>query len=177
MSDWPDTARAQQQRPPGTTQAMQPLPRDEMRDYVGARHLYGKRALITGGDSGIGRAVAIAFAKEGADVAISYLDEVEDDDAEHTAELVREQGRSCYLHRGDVAGEQYCNDLIDNAVQQLGGLDVLVNHAGTQAAQDDLASISNDRATGRHRQRDLSDHSWSWLGDRQPGLLDGPGHA
>ncbi|MGW5644354.1 SDR family oxidoreductase [Saccharopolyspora sp. NPDC003752] len=145
MAELPKTARAQQQRPPGTTQAMRPHPRDEMRDYVGAHHLIGKRALITGGDSGIGRAVAIAFAKEGADVAISYLDEMEDEDAERTAELVREQGRSCYLHRGDVGSERYCNELVEDVVAQLGGLDVLVNHAGTQAPQDDLTEISNDQ--------------------------------
>jgi NAD(P)-dependent dehydrogenase (short-subunit alcohol dehydrogenase family) len=145
MVDRPEVAPAQQQRYPGTTRPMEPQPRDEMRDYVGARHLYGKKALITGGDSGIGRAVAVAFAKEGADIAIAYLDELEDPDAERTAALVREQGRACYLFRGDVTSEQYCAELIDTVVERLGGLDVLVNHAGTQESQGSLLSISSEQ--------------------------------
>ncbi|WP_188987838.1 SDR family oxidoreductase [Saccharopolyspora thermophila] len=141
----PNTAPAQQQETPGTTGPMEPAPRDEMRDYVGAGHLQDRKALITGGDSGIGRAVAVAFAKEGADVAIGYLDAAEQADAEHTAELVREQGRDCHLFRGDVADEQYCRRLVDEAAERLGGLDVLVNHAGTQAASDDLTAISTEQ--------------------------------
>lgn len=145
MVEWPEEVPAQQQRYPGATRPMQPQPRDEMRDYVGAQHLYGKKALITGGDSGIGRSVAVAFAKEGADIAIAYLDELEDQDAEHTAELVREQGRACYLFRGDLAHEERCIGLVDEAVDQLGGLDVLVNHAGTQLPAGTLADISSEQ--------------------------------
>ncbi|GAA4862519.1 SDR family oxidoreductase [Saccharopolyspora rosea] len=141
MTDLPTTAPGQQQEPPGTTEPMRPRPHDEMADYVGAGHLAGKKALITGGDSGIGRAVAVAFAKEGASVAVAYLDPSEDADAEHTASLVRAEGRECHLFRGDLADEDFCDRLVDEAARHLGGLDVLVNHAGTQAPQDDLAAI------------------------------------
>ncbi|WP_243794299.1 SDR family oxidoreductase [Saccharopolyspora gloriosae] len=145
MVDRPASPAAQEQRPPGTTSPMDPLPRDEMRDYAGAGHLAGKKALVTGGDSGIGRAVSVAFAKEGADVAVGYLDSVESHDAEHTASLVREQGRKCFLFQGDVADESYCERLVDEAAQSLGGLDVVVNHAGTQAPQEDLASVGTEQ--------------------------------
>ncbi|GAA4879409.1 SDR family oxidoreductase [Saccharopolyspora cebuensis] len=145
MTDLPRTAPAQQQAPPGTTGPMDPKPRDEMRDYTGAGHLAGRKALVTGGDSGIGRAVAVAFAKEGADVAIAYLDESEDHDAEHTATLVRQEGRQCHLFRGDLADEQHCLRVVDEAADRLGGLDVLVNHAGTQMPVDDLSEISTEQ--------------------------------
>lgn len=145
MADDPATAPAQQQQPPGTTAPMEPQPRDEMRDYPGGAFLAGKKALVTGGDSGIGRAVSVAFAKEGADVAIAYLDQVERQDAEHTAALVREQGRKCFLFEGDLADESYCERLVDEAADQLGGLDVLVNHAGTQHPRDDLNEISTEQ--------------------------------
>ena len=145
MSQLPGSAPAQQQSPPGTTEPMEPRPRDEMREYTGAEHLSGKRALVVGGDSGIGRAVAVAFAKEGADVAVAYFDRSEDADAEHTAALVREQGRECHLFRGDIADEGFCAQLVDDAAERLGGLDVLVNHAGTQAPQDGLGSISTEQ--------------------------------
>ncbi len=95
----------QEQEYPGRTAQMDPRPRDEMREYEGRGLLAGARALVTGGDSGIGRAVAVAFAKEGADVAIAYLSEQEDDDAAHTAELVRAVGRRCLTIRGDLAEE------------------------------------------------------------------------
>ncbi|RRO14195.1 SDR family oxidoreductase [Saccharopolyspora rhizosphaerae] len=143
----PQSAPAQQQQPPGATEPMEPDPHDEMRGYVGAGHLSGKRALVVGGDSGIGRAVSVAFAKEGADVAVAYLDQSEDADAERTAELVREQGRQCHLFRGDVADEDYCNRLVDDAAARLGGLDVLVNHAGTQFPQDAIQDISTEQFT------------------------------
>ena len=94
----------QSQEYPGRTGEMDPRPRDEMRDYEGRGLLAGKRALITGGDSGIGRAVAVAFAKEGADVAIAYLSEQEDEDAQHTASLVEKAGHRCVTIRGDLAG-------------------------------------------------------------------------
>lgn len=142
---WPDSAPAQQQYPPGTTPAMEPRPRDEMREYVGAGHLANKRALITGGDSGIGRAVAVAFAKEGAEVAIVHFDGVEREDAEHTAALVREQGRTCLVFVGDLADEDFCNKLVAEAADELGGLDVLVNHAGTQFPQSSIDDISSEQ--------------------------------
>ncbi|GAB3289459.1 SDR family oxidoreductase [Parasphingorhabdus pacifica] len=135
------TPPAQQQEPPGTSGPMEPSPRDEMRDYTGGSFLTAKKALITGGDSGIGRAVSVAFAKEGADVGIAYFAPDERNDAEHTAALVREQGRQCYLFEGDLADEAYCARVVDDAAEKLGGLDVLVNHAGTQYPQDGLDKV------------------------------------
>ncbi|WP_153031699.1 SDR family oxidoreductase [Amycolatopsis sp. YIM 10] len=120
----------QGQRPPGSTGDMRPEPRDEMADYQGRELLAGRRALITGGDSGIGRAVAVAFAKEGADVAIAYLEE--DEDAKHTAELVRAQGRRCELFPGDLAEAAHCARVVERTVEALGGLDILVNNVATQ---------------------------------------------
>jgi NAD(P)-dependent dehydrogenase (short-subunit alcohol dehydrogenase family) len=145
MSEATGSVPAQQQTPPGTTEPMVPRPRDEMREYRGSGHLEGKRALITGGDSGIGRAVAVAYAKEGADVAINYVDESEDADAEHTRDLVREQGRQCHLFRGDIADPEYCHELVRATAEALGGLDVLVNHAGVQSMQPDFADITAEQ--------------------------------
>src|SRR5438067_13086241 len=112
----------QEQPYPGRTAEMDPRPRDEMRDYEGRGLLAGARALITGGDSGIGRAVAVAFAKEGADVAIAYLSEQEDDDARHTAELVGQAGRRCVTIRGDLAMEDNCEGVVEQTVTERGGL-------------------------------------------------------
>lgn len=113
---------------------MRPQPRDTMDDYVGRGLLDRRKALITGGDSGIGRAVAIAFAKEGADVAIAYLEE--HDDAERTAEHVRAAGGHCVLLPGDLADGRHCREVVDQAVKQLGGLNVLVNNVATQTPVD-----------------------------------------
>lgn len=120
----------QQQQPPGETPPMQPQPRDTMADYVGRDLLADRVALITGGDSGIGRAVAIAFAKEGADVALAYLEE--HDDAEETANHVRGQGRRCILLPGDMGDAQHCVDIVEQTVTKLGGLNILVNNVATQ---------------------------------------------
>jgi NAD(P)-dependent dehydrogenase (short-subunit alcohol dehydrogenase family) len=133
----------QQQEPPGTTGEMDPRPRDEMADYEGRGLLADRRALITGGDSGIGRAVAVAFAKEGADVAIAYLDE--HDDAEHTAGLVRAAGRRCTLLPGDLADRQHCADIVDKTVAALGGLDILVNNIATQEPVDAPDELSEEQ--------------------------------
>jgi NAD(P)-dependent dehydrogenase (short-subunit alcohol dehydrogenase family) len=136
---------AQEQEHPGRTSEMQPRPRDEMRDYAGRDLLRGARALVTGGDSGIGRAVAIAFAKEGADVAISYLSEQEDEDAAHTAKLVEETGHRCVTIRGDLSVEENCQQAVDRTVSELGGLDVLVNNVATQKPVNDLTEISTEQ--------------------------------
>ena len=133
----------QEQEYPGRTGEMEPRPRDEMADYVGRGLLEDRTALVTGGDSGIGRAVAVAFAKEGADVAVAYLSE--DDDAAHTRKLVEQTGRRCVLLRGDLAEEQRCVDAVETTVRELGGLDVLVNHAGTQKPATDLREITTDQ--------------------------------
>jgi NAD(P)-dependent dehydrogenase (short-subunit alcohol dehydrogenase family) len=135
----------QQQEPPGSTEEMEPKPQDSMTGYRGRELLVGKRALITGGDSGIGRAVAIAFAKEGANVAIAYLDE--HDDARRTAELVRAEGRLCVLLPGDLAERDQCEFVVKSAVEQLGGLDILVNNIATQRPVDDPLEITDDEWT------------------------------
>lgn len=131
---------AQTQRPPGDTESMTPQPRDEMAGYEGRDLLRDRRALITGGDSGIGRAVAAAFAKEGADVAIAYLDE--HDDAEHTASLVRAAGRTCTLIPGDLGEARQCTHVVAHTVRELGGLDLLVNNVATQLLLEDVADLS-----------------------------------
>ncbi|SIQ89606.1 hypothetical protein SAMN05880582_104210 [Rhizobium sp. RU20A] len=131
---------AGQLTPPGKTRDMQPVPDHGEDSYVGAGRLEGKVALITGGDSGIGRAVAIAFAREGADVAIAYLSE--DDDAEETRRLVEKAGRRALLLRGDLSSESHCDDVIAKTIADLGGLDVLVNNAARQRTFSDIADIS-----------------------------------
>ncbi|WP_344166983.1 SDR family oxidoreductase [Pilimelia columellifera] len=130
----------QTQEYPGRTDAMTPKPRDEMADYQGRDLLKGKIALITGGDSGIGRAVAVAFAKEGADVAIAYLSE--HDDARHTADLVEAQGRRCLLLPGNLAEEHHCAEVVERTVAELGGLNVLVNNVAYQQPAQQLEEIS-----------------------------------
>lgn len=126
---------------PGETADMAEQPRDEMRNYRGRDLLAGRKALITGGDSGIGRAVAVAFAKEGADVAIAYLDE--HDDAEHTAELVRRAGRRCHLLPGDLAAADHCRAVVAESAAALGGLDLLVNNVAYQEPVDDLTELDD----------------------------------
>jgi NAD(P)-dependent dehydrogenase (short-subunit alcohol dehydrogenase family) len=133
----------QQQSGPGTTVEMEPTPQDEMADYVGSGLLDGKRALITGGDSGIGRAIAVAFAKEGADVAIAYL--CEHEDARHTASLVSAAGRRAVLLPGELADEQHATQIVEQTVQELGGLDILVNHVGTQTPAKSLEELSSEQ--------------------------------
>lgn len=135
----------QQQDYPGRTAGMDPAPRDEMRDYEGTGLLAGRRALVTGGDSGIGRAVAAAFAKEGADVAIAYLSGQEDEDARHTAGLVEKAGHRCVTIRGDLAEETNCQRAVDQAVHELGGLDLLVNNIATQQPVSDFAELSTSQ--------------------------------
>ncbi|WP_296594900.1 SDR family oxidoreductase [Phenylobacterium sp.] len=110
--------------------------------YRGSARLEGKRAVITGGDSGIGKAVAIAFAREGADVLISYL--CEDEDAKDTARLVEAAGRRCVLVPGDLADKAHCRAIIDRAVEDLGGIDILVNNAAQQMTYETLEDIPDE---------------------------------
>ncbi|GAA4669000.1 SDR family oxidoreductase [Gordonia humi] len=128
---------------PGETSEMSDQPRDTMRDYVGRGLLEGRCALVTGGDSGIGRAVAIAFAKEGADVAIAYLSEEED--ARRTTDLVRDQGRRAAAYRADLADRSACVDVVERTVGDLGGLDILVNNVAYQAPVDDLSELTDEQ--------------------------------
>ncbi|WFE65908.1 SDR family oxidoreductase [Micromonospora sp. WMMD714] len=138
-----DGQPAQQQSAPGRTGAMDPEPDHGETSYRGSDRLVGKRALITGGDSGIGRAVAIAFAREGADVVVSYLSDEEDADARETVRLIEEAGRKGVAVRTDLTDEQHCVDLVDRTVADLGGLDILVNNAAYQMAQDEgITAIS-----------------------------------
>lgn len=124
----------QEQQWPGLTTEMTPAPDHGEETWVGRDRLPGLKALITGGDSGIGRAVAIAFAREGADVALSYL-EAEQSDAEDTAQWIERAGRTCVLLPGDLTDEQTCRQVVDDAAAKLGGLDVVVNNAGFQWAR------------------------------------------
>jgi NAD(P)-dependent dehydrogenase (short-subunit alcohol dehydrogenase family) len=132
----------QQQQPPGSTAAMDPRPDHGEESYRGTGRLEGKRALITGGDSGIGRAVAIAFAREGADVLISYLDE--HDDARETAHWIEQAGRKAVLVPGDIGAAEHCRELVRRAVAELGGLDILVNNAAEQMTYEDIADIPDE---------------------------------
>jgi NADP-dependent 3-hydroxy acid dehydrogenase YdfG len=133
---------AQQQRPPGRTAEMNPQPDHGEASYKGRGKLAGKVALITGGDSGIGRAVAIAFAREGADVVISYLNE--DDDAATTAKWVRDAGRQALTIPGDISTPAQCKVLIDKTLEKFGRLDVLVNNAAMQRTHAHISEISDE---------------------------------
>src|SRR5690554_4685403 len=126
----------QEQSVPGTEDKMQPQADHGEESYKGSGKLEGKKTIITGGDSGIGRAVAIAFAREGADVLISYLSE--DKDAEETAKFVEEAGRKAVLVRGDISEESQCNHIIEKAVEEFGQIDILVNNAAYQMARESL---------------------------------------
>ena len=142
--DVPITVPEQRQlRQPGVEGLMVPRPIIENPNYRGSSKLAGKTALITGGDSGIGAAVAIAFAKEGADVAISYLDEHED--ANRTKARIEELGQQCLLLPGDLRNKQQCIDNVEHTIQTFGKLDVLVNHAGVQFQQLSLLDITDEQ--------------------------------
>jgi NAD(P)-dependent dehydrogenase (short-subunit alcohol dehydrogenase family) len=142
-----DDLNAQQQTPPGRTALMDPTPDHGERSYVGHDRLAGKTTIITGADSGIGRAVAIAFAREGADVVISYLEEEED--ARETARWVEDAGRNAVLVPGDLTDPAACRSLIDTATDTLGEIDVLVNNAAYQRTFENLEEISDEEWT-RH---------------------------
>jgi len=132
----------QEQEVPGKENQLQPQADHGEESYKGSGKLTGRKALITGGDSGIGRAVAIAFAREGADVLISYLDEHED--AKETARYVEEAGRKAITVSGDICDEAHCVHLIERAVNELGGIDILVNNAAFQMARESLQEVSSE---------------------------------
>ncbi|WP_374022131.1 SDR family oxidoreductase [Mycobacterium sp. HNNTM2301] len=132
----------QQQSAPGVQAEMNPVPDCGENSYRGSGKLTGKKAIITGGDSGIGRAVAIAFAREGADVLISYLNE--DDDARDVARYVQDAGRKCVLVSGDLSDAAHCRAVVDRAVEEFGGIDILVNNAAYQMMHKSLDEISDE---------------------------------
>jgi len=134
----------QPQEPPGTEGSLCPKADHGAASYQGHGRLTGKAALITGGDSGIGKAVAIAFAREGADVLLSFLDEQEEEDAVDTARWIHETGRKAVLVPGDIGRPSHCRELVRRAVEAFGGIDILVNNAATQTAYPDLASIPEE---------------------------------
>jgi NAD(P)-dependent dehydrogenase (short-subunit alcohol dehydrogenase family) len=136
------TPAQQQDQVPGRTAPMDPQPDHGEQSYRGSGRLAGKAAIITGGDSGIGRAVAIAFAREGADVLIAYLNE--DDDARETARWVEEAGRKAVLLRGDITDKAHCEEIVERATREFGRLDVLVNNAAYQMTYPSIEAISDD---------------------------------
>jgi len=135
---------------PGLTSDMENRPDHGEQSYRGSGRLLGKRAVITGGDSGIGRAVAIAFAREGADVVISYLPE-EQEDADETAQWVRDAGRVAVTVAGDIRDEHMCAEVIDRAVSELGGVDILVNNAAYQMALEGIDSLTTEQLERTYR--------------------------
>lgn len=132
----------QQQQVPGKTEDMNPRPDHGEETYRGSGRLEGKKAIITGGDSGIGRAVAIAYAREGADVLIAYLNE--DDDARETARWIEEAGRKAVLVPGDISSAGHCRAIIDKAVEAFGRIDILVNNAAHQMTYEQLENIPDE---------------------------------
>ena len=137
----PDELPGDQLEHPGLERDMSQAPDFGEATYRGTGRLEGRKAVVTGGDSGIGRAVALAFAREGADVAISYLED-EQADADETARVVRDAGRTALPLPGDLQDERYCRTLVDRTAQELGGVDILVNNAAFQMACEGLADIS-----------------------------------
>lgn len=138
-----------QQRQPGLESEMEPRPDSGADDYVGSGRLAGKVALVTGGDSGIGRAIAVAYAREGADVAIAYLDE--HGDAKETASLIEQAGRRALVIAGDLADVSHADEVVAQTVKQLGRLDILVNNAAEQHPQDSLDDIGTSKLEATFR--------------------------
>jgi NAD(P)-dependent dehydrogenase (short-subunit alcohol dehydrogenase family) len=138
-----------QDQQPGFEHEMKPRPKAEDSAYRGSGKLEGKLALITGGDSGIGRAVAIAFAKEGADVIVAYLNEHQD--AKETKSLVEKHGGACTLLAGDIADEEFCRDAIEHALEKSQKLDILVNNAAVQYPQESIEDITSEQLSKTFR--------------------------
>lgn len=135
---------AQPQPAPGLASRMEPRPDHGETSYRGSGKLTGRKALVTGADSGIGRAAAIAFAREGADVAICYLPS-EEEDAQEVIDLIEEEGRKAVAIPGDIKDERFCRELVEKAISALGGIDILVNNAGKQRTQPSIGEITTEQ--------------------------------
>jgi NAD(P)-dependent dehydrogenase (short-subunit alcohol dehydrogenase family) len=153
------TYPAQVQAPPGTVHKLTPAADHGEKSYVGLGRMKGRKALVTGADSGIGRAVAIAFAREGADVALNYLPEEEEDAAEVVA-LIEAEGRKAIAVPGDLQDEQFCSNLVAKAVKGLGGLDVLANIAGKQLAVEKIEDLTTEQFDATFR---TNVHALFWV--------------
>jgi len=153
------TYPAQVQTPPGTVHELKPAADHGEKSYVGLGRMKGRKALVTGADSGIGRAVAIAFAREGADVALNYLPEEEDDAAEVVA-LIEAEGRKAIAIPGHLQEEQFCGDLVAQAVKALGGLDVVANIAGKQLAVEKIEDLTTEQFDATFR---TNVHALFWV--------------
>ena len=134
--------KKQTQEPPGETKKMDPRPDHGEQTYEGSGLLTGKVAIITGGDSGIGKAVAIAMAREGADIIICYKDDIEDEDAKDTEDYVKQAGRESILFKGDIRSEETCKKIIDIAVERFKKIDILINNAAYQMSYKNLQEIT-----------------------------------
>jgi NAD(P)-dependent dehydrogenase (short-subunit alcohol dehydrogenase family) len=132
-----------QNKQPGLESLMNPRPIYDNVNYKGANRLKDKTALITGGDSGIGKAVAVAYAKEGADIAIVYFDEHED--AKETQKIIQEKGRKCVLISGDIGDESFCIRAVENVIKELGKVDIIINNAGVQYPQNSIEDITSQQ--------------------------------
>jgi hypothetical protein len=139
----------QQQEPAGLEAEMEPRPDYGEESYRGSGKLQGKAAVITGGDSGIGRAVALAFAREGADVLISYLDE--HSDAQETVRIVEKEGKRCIAVAGDIGEEAHCREIVERAIQEFGKLDILVNNAAYQMTFDNIQEVTEEELLHTYR--------------------------
>lgn len=147
VTRFPEITPPKQDQPePGLDAELEPQSDRGEDSYRGTGRLEGRKALITGADSGIGAAVAIAFAREGADVALSYLP-AEEEDAQHVKKVIEETGRKAVLLPGDLSEKDFCTQVVEDAVRELGGLDALVNNAGKQIALDDLAELDDEQWT------------------------------
>jgi hypothetical protein len=150
VDQYPQEVPEQELEHPGLESQMDMRPDYGEETYRGSGRLTGKAAIVTGGDSGIGRAVALAFAREGADVLISYLEE-EESDARDTVRIVQESGKKAVPVPGDIRNESHCQRIVDQAVQEFGKIDVLVNNAAYQMVRNGIQEISSDSSTARSR--------------------------
>lgn len=161
----------QKQDPPGLAGKMIPRPDHGEESYRGTGKLQGRKALITGGDSGIGRAAAIAYAREGADVAISYLP-AEQPDADEVVKYIEGAGRKAVAIPGDIRDEGFCKSLVEKAAGELGGLDVIVNNAAKQHSVDSILDLSTEQFDATFR---TNVYAMFWITSRTPASRRGRG--